>query len=195
MKTNNDIRLLNAVSDLSRKVDQLQRTGTQSAFFYGTDSIVADFTANVESAISFLEPIYNQGIICRINSGNTGTFTIMSSGLYLINLNIFASPSVLDAQMRIAVEPAGTSGFLQTQQVNMMGSSARTAMTAMTTQYLDEGDSLLITLIFPTNTSVVIRREGVTPYKSPYLSLTQLTGGYDVTNSPNEWYGEGNEDL
>jgi hypothetical protein len=192
---NNEIRLINAVSDLSRKVDQLQRTGTQSAFFYGTDSVVADFTANVESAISFLEPIYNQGIICRINSGTTGTFTIMSSGLYLINLNIFASPSVADAQMRILVEPADGLGFLQTQQVNMAGASLRTAMTATTTQYLNEGDSLLITLIFPTNTSVIIRREGITAYKSPYLSLTQLTGGYNVTNSPNEWYGDESEDL
>jgi hypothetical protein len=192
---NNEIRLINAVSDLNRKVDQLQRTGTESAFFYGTDSIQADFIANTESAISFLEPIYNQGIICRINSGNTGTFTIMSSGLYLINLNIFASPGVADGQMRISVEPAGTLGFLQTQQVNLFGSSLRTAMTATTTQYLNEGDSLLITLIFPTNTSVTIRREGITAYKSPYLSLTQLTGGYNVTNSPNEWYGDESEDL
>jgi len=192
---NNEIRLINAVSDLSRKVDQIQRTGTQSAFFYGTDSIQSDFIANTESAISFLEPIYNQGIICRINSGTTGTFTIMSSGLYLINLNIFASPGVADGQMRISVEPAGTLGFLQTQQVNLFGASARTAMTATTTQYLNEGDSLLITLIFPTNTSVTIRREGITAYKSPYLSLTQLTGGYNVTNSPNEWYGDESEDL
>ena len=196
MKANNEIRLLNAVSDLSRKVDQLQRTGTQSAYFYGTNETTYALTANVESGpLLFLTPIYNQGIMCRINSGTSGSFTIMSSGQYLITLNVFLSPSVADAQMRIQVEPAGTSGFLQTQQVNMMGASLRTAMAVSTTQYFDEGDTFYVSMIVPTNTTVTRRIEGVTAYKSPYLSITQLTSGYDVTNSPNEWYGEGDEDL
>jgi hypothetical protein len=77
----------------------------------------------------------------------------------------------------------------------MMGASLRTAMAVSTTQYFDEGDTFYVSMIVPTNTTVTRRIEGVTAYKSPYLSITQLTSGYDVTNSPNEWYGEGDEDL
>jgi hypothetical protein len=195
LKTNNEIRLLNAVSDLSRKVDQLQRTGTQSAFFYGTHPTTTSVTALTETQLPFDNPIYNQGIICHINSQPSDTFTVMSSGLYLITLNLFLSPAVADCQMRISVEPAGGSGFLQRQQVNMVGSSNRTGMAASTTQYLAEGDTLQISIITPTDTVVTVRQEGVTAYKSPHLTIAQLTGEYAVTNSPNEWYGEGNEDL
>lgn len=190
MKPNDNTKLLKMISTLQNRLDRVERKQTANACLYATQSYEVFLLANVEGSIGFEVPIYQEGILVRLNSANSGDYVVMSAGMYVISISMFLSPLVADAQVRLYISRDNGVNYFAASQMNMFGATGRTAGTVTFVQYFEEGDNFNFRMLVPTDTTIKVRTESQFSFKSPYISIVQVTGELDPVDNPNDWYGD-----
>lgn len=190
MRQNNDnnARLLRMISGLQNQIDRLERKQPYEAVFVGTRNEDTAFTANVEQRFYINEVSINQGLIF---DDVESYWTVMSGGVYAINLQLATSVGLTAVQWRLFIGPNPIDPPAIGYRYHTIASPVPRALHSGTMiVYLEEGWRFSHGIALSADATLVYRNPALFAFPAPVMTITQLSGAYEQPNTVNEWYYE-----
>ena len=187
----NNVRLLKAISGLQNQVNRLERRQPYEAVSVATRDSDMAIDANVDYQLIFNQFRMNQGIYY-----DTTNFywTVMSSGIYSISIALATSPPVTGLQWRLRIGSTPQSIPGVGWRVAWLGNgTASNIFSGTMTVFLPEGWTFFTTVNSTVATTITYRDPSIAQFEAPVITIAQISQAYDPPAEVNEWYFEPTE--
>ena len=176
------------ISGLQNQIDRLERKQPYEAAFTGTYNENVAYTANVEQRFYINEVSINQGFIF---DDVESYWTVMSGGVYAINLQLSTSVNLTSVQWRlfIATNPIDPPA-IGYRYHTIASPVARALHSGTMLVYLKEGWRFSHGIALNADATLVYRNFALVQFPAPLMTITQMSGDYEQPNTVNEWYYE-----